>query len=134
MVRKLRIFIEHLGRNPKEVHFNFKQMRLQSFVGHSGTVRKIRVLDNENSFVSAGHDKSVKLWSLRSTGDGGARTSCQYSYKAHKRPLWDLAFIDSLRLIASVDGSVHVRTFSLFNTKLSPTPRAEMQAMAARTP
>ena len=54
-------------------HVSPKQILVQAFEGHTAAVRELHVLDNENSFVSASKDRTVKLWSVRSqvrTGKG----------------------------------------------------------------
>ncbi|XP_037073757.1 WD repeat-containing protein 81-like [Pollicipes pollicipes] len=86
-----------------DAHLNPKQIRVQGFDGHSGAVREMHVLDNENSFVSASRDKTVKLWSIRSQGDGSQRSTPQWTYSQHRRPVLGATYLPARQRVASCD-------------------------------
>jgi len=100
---------EHeIGRDLIDSSFNVKQIKLQSFVGHTGGVRSLAVLDNENSFLSSSKDKTVRLWSIRNTGDGDASVQTQSAYMSHKKSVFSVSYLHSRSHAASCDGTVHL--------------------------
>lgn len=100
---------EHeIGRSDKDTLFNMKQIKLQTFQGHTGGIKSMYVLDNENSFLSASRDKTVKVWSLRSQGDGTTSMNAQWSYNLHKKSVMSVIFLDSIHLAVSCDTTIHI--------------------------
>ncbi|CAJ0579204.1 unnamed protein product, partial [Mesorhabditis spiculigera] len=82
----------------------FDQITLCTFSGHSGAIRRIESLSNENSFVTTSSDKTVKLWSIRHDQE---TSQCQWTYKGHSGTVRDVRLLAS-GLIASTDGYLHV--------------------------
>ena len=100
---------EHeIGRADRDNQFNMKQIKLQTFVGHNANVKSLFVLDNENSFLSSSRDKTVKVWSLRSQGDGSSVMNPQWSYNLHKKSVMSVYFMDSMNLAVSCDSTIHI--------------------------
>ena len=117
---------EHEIGRPEDTAFNLKQIRLQSFSGHSGSVKSLAVLDNENSFLSSGRDKTVRLWSLRyflntfsifstslshvirNMGDGTAVGAAQSVYSGHRKSVFSVSYLATSGLAASCDGVVQL--------------------------
>ncbi|KAK6036360.1 WD domain, G-beta repeat protein, partial [Cooperia oncophora] len=82
----------------------FDHLTLCTFNGHSSSVRRIASLSNENSFISASSDKTVKLWSIKPEYD---TVEAQWTYNRHQRPILDVTLLAN-NLIASTDGHLHV--------------------------
>ncbi|KAJ1357100.1 hypothetical protein KIN20_015149 [Parelaphostrongylus tenuis] len=82
----------------------FDHLSLCSFNGHTSSVRRIVALSNENSFISASSDRTVKLWSIKPEFD---TVEAQCTYNRHQRSILDVALLSNTQ-IASTDGTVHV--------------------------
>ena len=100
---------EHeVGRADADNSLNLKQIRLQTFGGHTGGVKSLAVLDNENSFLSAGRDRVVRLWSMRNTGEGESTVAAQSVYPGHRKTVFTVAYLEARGLAASCDSSLHL--------------------------
>ncbi|CAI4221084.1 unnamed protein product [Auanema sp. JU1783] len=82
----------------------FDQLTLCSFEGHTGAVKCLEVLSNENSYISGSADKTIKLWAMNPEFES---VEARWTYRAHTRPIVDLLSIHD-NFIASTDGSVHI--------------------------
>ncbi|CAI2348233.1 unnamed protein product [Caenorhabditis sp. 36 PRJEB53466] len=85
-------------------NYRFDHLSLCNFTGHQEKIRKLAAISNENSFVSASADKTVKLWSIKSELD---EIGCQWTYTNHTRSVHDVAILAD-NSIASTDGILHV--------------------------
>ena len=93
------------GRHPRHQRLDLKQIRLQSCAGHTGAVRTLAVLDNENSFLSGGRDRAVRLWAVRSCGEGEAVQAAQACYSHHRRSLLSVCYLAGPGSAASCDAA-----------------------------
>ena len=97
---------EHeLGKDDRDNEFNFKQIKLQSFTGHVGGVKSLHPLDNENSFLSGGRDKTVRLWSVRNLGEGDSQVAAQSVFSGHKKSVFYVSFLPGPGHAVTCDGS-----------------------------
>ncbi|CAO4369278.1 unnamed protein product [Caenorhabditis nigoni] len=85
-------------------NYRFDHLSLCNFTGHQERIRRLAAISNENSFVSASSDKTVKLWSIKPEQD---EIGCQWTYQNHNRSVHDVAILAD-NSIASTDGSLHV--------------------------
>ncbi|XP_078593902.1 WD repeat-containing protein 81-like [Branchiostoma floridae x Branchiostoma japonicum] len=134
-----------IGLGERDNVFHFNQIKLQTFHGHSNSVRSLYIMDMENAFMSASKDKTVKLWSIRNHGDGYSRSGCRWTYTQHRKSVFHVGMVEPLRLAASCDTNVHlwdpfvgamVRVFDCSRNPISvlsclPPPHTTMIAATA---
>ncbi|GFR67396.1 WD repeat-containing protein 81 [Elysia marginata] len=97
-----------LGLHERDTMFNFMQIELQTYTGHTSSIRSLYTMDTENCFISASKDKTVRLWSIDSQGEGLTKQRCQFCYSRHKKSVFSVAYVESCRLVASCDSTVHI--------------------------
>ena len=88
--------------------FTLKQIKLQSWSGHTGSVKSFAVLDNENSFLSGSKDRTVRLWSLRNTGEGEHCGTAQWVYNGHRKSVFSVGYMAQRGQAVSCDGTIHL--------------------------
>uniref|UniRef100_A0A087XDC7 WD repeat-containing protein 81 n=1 Tax=Poecilia formosa TaxID=48698 RepID=A0A087XDC7_POEFO len=97
-----------IGINQQDSHFHFHQIRLQSFLGHSGTVKCLSPLVGEDFFLSGSKDKTVKLWPLYNYGDGTQEVDPRQTYSEHRKSVFYVGQLETSQEVISCDGTVHV--------------------------
>ncbi|KAI5098934.1 WD repeat-containing protein 81, partial [Silurus meridionalis] len=97
-----------IGFNQQDPRFHFHQIRLQSFLGHSGTVKCLAPLAGEDYFLSGSKDKTVKLWPLYNYGDGTREVEPRLTYTDHRKSVYSVAQLEALQEVVSCDGTVHI--------------------------
>lgn len=97
-----------IGLNQQDLHFHFHQIRLQSFIGHSGTTKCLAPLTGEDYFLSGSKDKTVKLWPLYNHGDGTQEVEPKLTYNDHRKSVFYVGQLEASQEIVSCDGTVHL--------------------------
>lgn len=86
----------------------FNQISLALFQGHTNAVQKFYVFDCENSFITSSIDKTLKLWSIKTSEN---IPNFQHMYSNHTKSIKDFIFMPSSNLIVSTDSIIHVIYF-----------------------
>ncbi|XP_062241305.1 WD repeat-containing protein 81 [Platichthys flesus] len=97
-----------IGLNVQDPHFHFHQIRLQSFLGHSGTIKCLAPLAGEDYFLSGSKDKTVKLWPLYNHGDGTQEVEPRLTYSDHRKSVFYVGQLEASQEVVSCDGTVHL--------------------------
>ncbi|XP_062873099.1 WD repeat-containing protein 81 [Trichomycterus rosablanca] len=97
-----------IGINQQDPHFHFHQIRLQNFLGHSGTIKCLAPLAGEDYFLSSSKDKTVKLWPLYNYGDGTREVEPRLTYTDHRKSVFCVTQLEALQQVVSCDGTVHL--------------------------
>lgn len=97
-----------IGLNQQDPHFHFHQIRLQSFLGHSGTTKCLAPLAGEDYFLSGSKDKTVKLWPLYNHGDGTQEVDPRLTYNDHRKSVFYVGQLEASQEVVSCDGTVHL--------------------------
>ncbi|XP_029373846.1 WD repeat-containing protein 81 [Echeneis naucrates] len=97
-----------IGLNQQDPHFHFHQIRLQSFLGHSGTTKCLAPLVGEDYFLSGSKDKTVKLWPLYNHGDGTQEVEPRVTYNDHRKSVFYVGQLETSQEVVSCDGTVHL--------------------------
>ncbi|XP_059511442.1 WD repeat-containing protein 81 isoform X2 [Stegostoma tigrinum] len=131
-----------IGLSQYDTHFHFHQIRLQTFAGHTGTIKSLSSMSGENFFLSAGRDRTVRLWPLYNYGDGMREMEPRFVYSEHRKSVFYAHQAEALQQVVSCDGTIHlwdqftgktIRVFNGFDTRnpitaatLMPAPQSSV--------
>lgn len=96
-----------IGVSQQESHFCFHQIKLQSFLGHSGAIKCVAPLGGEDFFLSGSKDRTVRLWPLYNYGDGTSEMEPRLTYAEHKKSVFFVGQLEAVQQVVSCDGVVH---------------------------
>ncbi|XP_069471473.1 WD repeat-containing protein 81 isoform X2 [Ambystoma mexicanum] len=96
-----------IGVSQQESHFCFHQIKLQSFLGHSGAIKCVAPLSGEDFFLSGSKDRTVRLWPLYNYGDGTSELEPRVTYAEHKKSVFFVGQLEAAQQLLSCDGAVH---------------------------
>lgn len=97
-----------IGVSQHDPRFHFHQIKLQSFLGHTGAIKCVAPLSCEDFFLSGSKDKTVRLWPLYNCGDGTCETEPRLTYAQHKKSVFYVSQLEAPQQVVSCDGTVHV--------------------------
>lgn len=97
-----------IGLSAKQQDFDVKQIKLQTFRGHTAAVKDLATFDNESSFITASKDKTLKLWCLRNHGNGDFHSTCEGTYRGHRRGLTCFSLLQNWRYVVSSDLTIQL--------------------------
>ncbi|XP_074869795.1 WD repeat-containing protein 81 [Carettochelys insculpta] len=119
-----------IGVSQHDSRFHFHQIKLQTFLGHSGAIKCVAPLSCEDFFLSGSKDKTVRLWPLYNCGDGTSETEPRLTYTQHRKSVFYVSQLEAPQQVVSCDGTVHVwdqftgkllRTFEALDSKVPIT-------------
>ncbi|XP_034608321.1 WD repeat-containing protein 81 [Trachemys scripta elegans] len=119
-----------IGVSQHDPRFHFHQIKLQSFLGHTGAIKCVAPLGCEDFFLSGSKDKTVRLWPLYNSGDGTNEMEPRLTYAQHKKSVFYVSQLEAPQQVVSCDGTVHVwdqftgkllRTFDALDSKVPIT-------------
>ncbi|KAG6928570.1 WD repeat domain 81 [Chelydra serpentina] len=136
-----------IGVSQHDPRFHFHQIKLQSFLGHTGAIKCVAPLSCEDFFLSGSKDKTVRLWPLYNCGDGTSETEPRLTYTQHKKSVFYVSQLEAPQQVVSCDGTVHVwdqftgkllRTFDALDSKVPitavttmPSPHSSISVASA---